>query len=99
MPPLRVAVIGTGAFGRNHLRVYRELELAHPELVQLAALVEADANRRADLAAQYDIPAFASVDDLIVATKAGAPHLASEMWVQGHKLLPEPWNPLDIRTH
>jgi predicted dehydrogenase len=81
MPPLRVAVIGTGAFGRNHLRVYRELELAHPELVQLAALVEADANRRADLAAQYDIPAFASVDDLIVATKAGAPHLASEMWV------------------
>jgi predicted dehydrogenase len=81
MPPLRVAVIGTGAFGRNHLRVYRELELAHPELVQLAALVEADANRRADLVAQYDIPAFASVDDLIVATKAGAPHLASEMWV------------------
>ena len=26
--PLRVAVAGTGAFGRNHLRVYRELQAA-----------------------------------------------------------------------
>ena len=25
---LRVAVVGAGAFGRNHLRVYRELEQA-----------------------------------------------------------------------
>jgi predicted dehydrogenase len=65
MPPLRVAVVGAGAFGRNHLRVYRELELAHPELVQLAALVEADATRRADCATQYGTPAYASVDELL----------------------------------
>jgi predicted dehydrogenase len=65
MPPLRVAVIGTGAFGRNHLRVYRELEAAHPDLVQLAALVEPDPARREPLAAQYNVPAFASVDDLL----------------------------------
>jgi predicted dehydrogenase len=65
MPPLRVAVVGTGAFGRNHLRVYRELELAHPDLVTLTALVEADATRRDEFAAQYGIPAYASVEELL----------------------------------
>ncbi|MBW4037525.1 MAG: Gfo/Idh/MocA family oxidoreductase [Acidobacteria bacterium] len=65
MPPLRVAVIGTGAFGRNHLRVYRELEQANPGLVQLAALVEPDASRRSSFAATCNIPAFASVADLL----------------------------------
>jgi predicted dehydrogenase len=64
MPPVRVAVVGAGAFGQNHLRVYRELESAHPNLVQLAALVEPDAALRETFAAQYNIPAFASVDDL-----------------------------------
>ena len=67
MPPLRVAVIGTGAFGRNHLRVYRELELAHPELVQLAALVEPDAARSTTFAATYNIPAFATLTELLAA--------------------------------
>ena len=67
MPPLRVAVIGTGAFGRNHLRVYRELELAHPELVQLAALVEPDAARSTAFAATYNIPAFATLTELLAA--------------------------------
>jgi predicted dehydrogenase len=73
--PLRVAVIGAGAFGRNHLRVYRELETAHPDLLQLAALVEPDPTRRADLAAAYNIPAFATVADLLAAPHqhAGAP--------------------------
>ena len=65
MTPIRVAVIGAGAFGRNHLRVYRELELAHPNLVQLAALVEPDEGRRHEYATLYNIPAFASVDDFL----------------------------------
>jgi predicted dehydrogenase len=67
MPPLRVAVIGTGAFGRNHLRVYRELEQADPGLVQLAALVEPDSARRSSFAATFNIPAFATVADLLAA--------------------------------
>ena len=67
MPPLRVAVIGAGAFGRNHLRVYRELEQSNPDLVQLAALVEPDPTRRDHFATLYNIPAFASVDDLLAA--------------------------------
>jgi predicted dehydrogenase len=74
MPPIRVAVIGAGAFGRNHLRVYRELELATPHLVQLAALVEPDQSRRDHFATLYNIPAFASVEDL---RQQLSPHAAS----------------------
>jgi predicted dehydrogenase len=65
VPPIRVAVIGTGAFGRNHLRVYRELEAAYPELIQLTALVELDPDRRTTLASAYNIPAFATVAELL----------------------------------
>ena len=48
---LRVAVAGAGAFGRNHLRVYRELETAG-QGVALVAAVEPDAARAAEAAAQ-----------------------------------------------
>ncbi len=67
MLPLRVAVIGAGAFGRNHLRVYRELEAAHPGLVQLAALVEPISERRAHFAAAFNIPVFATLSELLAA--------------------------------
>jgi predicted dehydrogenase len=77
LPPVRIAVVGTGAFGRNHLRVYRELELAEPSLVQLAALVEPDPERRESLAAQYAIPAFASVDELLTSTLYALPSTLS----------------------
>lgn len=64
-PALRVAVIGAGAFGRNHLRVYRELESMHPGEVELATLIEPDPARRSDLASAFDIPAFASLDEAL----------------------------------
>ena len=64
-PALRVAVVGAGAFGRNHLRVYRELESMHPGEVELAALIEPDPASRTDLASIYDIPAFASLDEAL----------------------------------
>jgi predicted dehydrogenase len=64
-PALRVAVIGAGAFGRNHLRVYRELESTHPGEVELAAFIEPDPARRSDLAPLYNIPAFASLDEAL----------------------------------
>jgi len=63
---LRVAVAGTGAFGRNHLRVYRELESAGFG-VALVAAVEPDDARAADIAAKYAIPTFSTVDDLLAA--------------------------------
>lgn len=73
--PIRVAVIGVGAFGRNHVRVYRELEAAHPELVQLVAIVEADAITRDAAAARLNLPAYASVEALLVSPHR--PHAAS----------------------
>ena len=63
LPTLRVAVAGAGAFGRNHLRVYRELESAGLG-VALAAAVEPDEARAADTAAKYSIPVFPSVEKL-----------------------------------
>ena len=63
---LRVAVAGAGAFGRNHLRVYRELEAAGAG-VALVAAVEPDAARAAETAAKYAMPVFSSVDDLLAA--------------------------------
>ena len=80
--PLRVAVIGAGAFGRNHLRVLNDLShpqqtsnlaaspLApeqHPQPVQLAAVVDANPQARTEAAARSNIPAFATVDDLLAA--------------------------------
>jgi len=65
-PILRVAVAGAGAFGKNHLRVYRELEAAG-EGVALVAAVEPDPARAADHAARYGIPVFATPDELLAA--------------------------------
>jgi predicted dehydrogenase len=63
---LRVAVAGAGAFGRNHLRVYRELESAGLG-VALVAAVEPEERRAADAAAKYGIPVFPSVNKLLSA--------------------------------
>jgi predicted dehydrogenase len=63
---LRVAVAGAGAFGRNHLRVVRELETAG-EGVALVAAAEPDAARAEEARKQYEIEVFASVDELLKA--------------------------------
>ena len=57
---------GTGAFGRNHLRVYRELEEAGHG-VTLAAAVEPDPKRAEQTAAQYGIAVFSSIEQLLSA--------------------------------
>ena len=56
---LRVAVAGTGAFGRNHLRVYRELA---GEGVTLAAAIEPDDASAEAIAEAFDIPVYADVE-------------------------------------
>ena len=64
---LNVAVVGAGAFGRNHLRVLRELELAgHP--VALAAVVDPNPAHAQAAVERYSIPAFATVQDLLAAS-------------------------------
>ena len=64
--PLRVAVVGAGAFGRNHLRVYRELEQAG-EPVVLAAVVDRDSAVVADAAAKFGVPGFATIEACLAA--------------------------------
>jgi predicted dehydrogenase len=61
---LRVAVVGAGAFGRNHLRVLRELESAGMG-VALVAAVDPDAQRAEEVAAQYGIKTFASAEEML----------------------------------
>jgi predicted dehydrogenase len=63
---LRVAVAGAGSFGRNHLRVLRELELSGHG-VKLAAAIEPNPTRAAEAAQKYSIPVFSSADELLKA--------------------------------
>jgi len=61
-----VAVAGAGAFGRNHLRVVRELEAAG-EGAALVAAVEPDTARAAEAEKQYGIKVFTTIDELLKA--------------------------------
>ncbi len=66
-----MAVAGAGAFGRNHLRVVRELEAAGADAagrgVALVAAVDPDAARAEEAARQYGIRTFATIDELLKA--------------------------------
>ena len=65
--PLRVGVVGTGAFGRNHARVYRDLQ-SDPQLdVRFAGVVDADKTRANEVAAEFGTQAFGSVAELAAA--------------------------------
>ncbi len=64
MSVVRVAVCGTGSFGRNHLRVYRELEIAGSP-VALVAAVEPHPGRAAETAQKYAIPVFGAAAELL----------------------------------
>src|SRR5438477_8447233 len=65
--PTRVAVIGAGAMGRNHLRVLNDLEGA--ELVGLADADEATAQRAAR---PYGVPAYTDYAELLDKEKPDA---------------------------
>ena len=65
-PPLRVVVVGAGAFGRNHLRVYRELEHAG-ESVQLVAVVDSNPSAAAEAAQTFGVPGFATIEACLAA--------------------------------
>jgi predicted dehydrogenase len=61
-----VAVFGAGAFGRNHLRVYRELEKAgHP--VTLTAVVDSGVSHASRAADEWHIPAYTSIEEFFAA--------------------------------
>jgi predicted dehydrogenase len=56
---IRVAVVGCGEFGRNHARVYKEIEGA-----TLVGVFDADASRAAAFAKEFGTRAFSSLDAL-----------------------------------
>jgi predicted dehydrogenase len=61
---LRVAVVGAGAFGRNHARVYHELQ-KHGEALELTAVVDSDTARAEAVAGQFGAHAYRSVAALL----------------------------------
>ena len=64
---VRVGVVGTGAFGRNHARVYRDLH-ADPLLsVKFVGVVDADLARAKSVASEFGAQAFSSVAELVAA--------------------------------
>jgi predicted dehydrogenase len=68
-----VAVVGCGAFGRNHARVYHELE-QKGEPVKLVGVVDTNTMRAEAVAAQNGTQAFPGVRELL---EAGEVHAAS----------------------
>jgi predicted dehydrogenase len=60
---IRVAVIGAGAFGRNHARVYRQLQ-QDGEAVDLAAIVDTDLTRAAAVSREFGNPPCLAVSEL-----------------------------------
>lgn len=56
---IRVAVVGTGEFGRNHVRVYREMEG-----VELAGVFDRDAVRATAIAQEFTTYAFKGLEEL-----------------------------------
>src|SRR5271155_4456725 len=56
---VRVAVVGIGEFGRNHARVYREIEGA-----ELIGIVDHDPQRAAAIAAEFQTQVLGSLEEL-----------------------------------
>jgi predicted dehydrogenase len=59
MTKIRLAVVGTGSFGRNHVRVLKEM----PD-VDLVAIYDASIDRAASVAAEFHCGLFAHLDAL-----------------------------------
>jgi predicted dehydrogenase len=61
---IHVAVIGAGAFGENHARVYKQLaEEGKP--VRLIGVVDSDPSRADELAQKFGCRGFGSIDQLL----------------------------------
>ena len=64
---LRVGVVGCGAFGRNHARVYRDLQADPSQGVDFAGVADLDYARAQTVAKEFGTQAFHSADELIAA--------------------------------
>src|SRR5271170_7598407 len=64
---LRFGVVGTGAFGLNHARVYRDLQADAQLNVQLVGVADTDVTRARTVASEFGTQAFGSVGELLAA--------------------------------
>ncbi len=60
MKRVRIGVVGAGSWGRNHLRVFSELETA-----ELVAVCDQEATRAHSLGERYDIAAYTRVEEVL----------------------------------
>jgi len=61
--PVNVAVIGVGAFGRNHARVYHQLQQSGE--VRLVGVMDPDTARADAVAREFGCRAFGSIDQML----------------------------------
>ena len=61
--PINVAVVGVGVFGRNHARLYRQLQ--QENLVRLVGVVDPDTARADSIAREFDCRAFGSIEQML----------------------------------
>lgn len=61
---IRVAVVGVGAFGKNHARVYHQMSQEDAG-VQLAGVVDSSSSQAEAVAGQFGCKAFSNLDDLV----------------------------------
>ena len=62
--PISVAVVGAGAFGRNHARVYHQLA-QQGEPIRLVGVVDCQAERADAVAKEFGCRPFGSIDQLL----------------------------------
>lgn len=67
-PPLRVAVLGTGSLGKNHVRLYAEL--AATGLVEFTGVYDVVTDTARKIAEQHRVRAFASIAEAAAASDA-----------------------------
>jgi predicted dehydrogenase len=68
---IRVAVVGVGSFGKNHARVYHELE-QQGQGVELVAVVDANLARAQAVAAEFGCQALKNVEELFGRVEAAS---------------------------
>ena len=62
---LRAGVVGCGAFGRNHARVYRQLASEASSGIEFAGVADADFARAQAVGKEFGTHAFRSAEELI----------------------------------
>jgi predicted dehydrogenase len=65
---LKVAVLGAGSLGKEHVRIYAEM--AASGLIELTGLYDSSEQQAAKISEKYSVPAFASVEDAIAGADA-----------------------------